>query len=126
MSLMPFVHEKVVNHLAIICSHHDVTPGEVSSELTQIPLDVVAELLDELEGDGWRGRDRLMLLELLSYDPRLGVKRRIARAIRPDIRHLPAERALAVVTRLREHSRPLREGVGDGGDARRRIRERSH
>jgi hypothetical protein len=100
MSLKPFVHEKVVNHLAIIASHHDATPVMVSSELTQIPFAVVSELLEELEGDGWKSRDRLMLLELLSYDPRSRVKRLIARAIRPDIRFLPAARAYAVLTRL--------------------------
>ncbi len=106
MTLKPFVHDKVVNHLALICRHQDLPPGVVSWELTQFPVEVVLDIINELRSDGWKRSDRLLMLELLSFDPRPAVKRLIAKAIRVDIRRLPVERAYAVLSRLSERARP--------------------
>jgi hypothetical protein len=102
MRIEPFVHEKVVNHLASLSRESIAHRERMAEELTSIPEDVVMELLAELDRGGWHYEDRLALLELLSYDRRLAVRRRVAGLLLTEPHTVPPEWALSVLSRLIE------------------------
>ena len=69
MSLDPLAHQKVVHHLATLSHHTRDTPQAVSVALSEIPLPVLEEfleeLLEELNVGAWACTDQQRLLELL-------------------------------------------------------------
>jgi hypothetical protein len=78
----------------------------VASQLAIIPARAVEDVIDDSEEPEWDERDRLRVLHLLAFDPRVSVRRHVAMsmAARPDAHH--AEEAETLVARLAIDSNP--------------------
>jgi hypothetical protein len=58
--------------------------GIVPAELAAVPESLLDEILDEAEGNTWRGEDKMVLLTVLSEDSRPQVRMRVTEVLTSD------------------------------------------
>jgi len=115
MGLDGTLRQNLMKHLAALSLGLGGSMLAVSTELTQIPDQVLEDVLDETEApSSWAGTDRARLFELLARDPRSTVRRHIAELVTSSPFALGAQQTEPLLALLARDERPaVRSAAAD-------------
>lgn len=102
------LRHKLLTYLAgasIAMSSGSATGAQIG--ISEIPMPIMEELIDEVEDEGWRDQDLLDLAKLLAEDPRKEIRRRTAELLSGSQADLSSSEVESILLKLAQDKDPL-------------------
>lgn len=106
--------QSILRHLAAVSIAVSGGAADVRAELSEIPVEVVSEVVDDAESDDWHPEDRLSVLSLLAQDGRGTVRARVAEAMAALWPAAPPEAEVILRDLAHDRSANVRSGAARG------------